>query len=280
MRMRPGFGIFGFETDNSPLTMALSEKVLHRIAAEPRASVFAAHFSEQTEWHTVDHEHHCAQLMVLTSGAASIRAASGHWVLPSGRYLYIPAHTTHSLDSAGGVQGFALYLPAEVDAALPNRIFAFQGSSLMLEIVRRLTDLTDLTDTARAGNSERNLVAVLIDEIQRSFDMPLNMQMPLDPRLRRIANDILQSPAERRTLGQLASQTGFSERTILRRFREETGMTVVQWVQHARILLAATELRNGASVKQASATAGYDSVSSFIRLFSRIMGATPNLYKG
>jgi AraC-like DNA-binding protein/mannose-6-phosphate isomerase-like protein (cupin superfamily) len=275
--MRPGPEIFEFEMDNSSLTMAFSEQVFHRIAAEPRAKVFAAHFSEQTEWHTSDHEHHCAQLMLLTSGTASIHAASGDWVLPSGRYLYIPSHTTHSLDTAGSVQGFALYLTAEVDAALPNRIFTFQGTSLMLEIVRRLTDLTD---TSRESECGRNLVHVLIDEIRRSFDMPLNMQMPLDRRLRRIANDILQTPAERRTLGELASQTGFSERTILRRFREETGMTVVQWVQHARILSAATELRNGASVKQASATAGYDSVSSFIRLFIRIMGTTPNLYRG
>jgi AraC-like DNA-binding protein/mannose-6-phosphate isomerase-like protein (cupin superfamily) len=257
--------------------MVFSENTFHRIAAEARANVFAAHFNERIEWHTSDHEHQCAQLMVLTSGTASIHCASGDWVLPAGRYLYIPSHTKHSLDTGGSVQGFALYFTAEVDDALPNRIFTFQGSSLILEIVRRLTDLTD---TPRAGDCERNLVLVLIDEIRRSSDMPLFMQMPLDRRLRRIANDILQTPAERRTLSELAFQTGLSERTILRRFREETGMTVVQWVQHARILLAATELRNGASVKQASATAGYDSVSSFIRLFSRIMGTTPNLYRG
>jgi AraC-like DNA-binding protein/mannose-6-phosphate isomerase-like protein (cupin superfamily) len=257
--------------------MGTTEELFQQKVEGMRDRIFAAYFgSESIEWHTTDHQHSSAQLMALTLGTASIRTESGSWVLPPGRCLYIPPDTTHSLDTDGEVRGFVLYLTSEMESVLPRRVWTFQASRLLFEVVRRLAEFSDMPNVS---SYEENLARVLIDEIQRSFDLPPLMQMPLDQKLRGMASQILQFPNDKRTLEEWSYRTGMSERTLFRRFKDETGMTVGQWVQHARVHFAANQLGGGASVKQAAAAAGYDSVSSFIKSFTRIMGVTPGEHR-
>jgi AraC-like DNA-binding protein/quercetin dioxygenase-like cupin family protein len=259
------------------LNMPTTEEMLHERVAQTQGRLFAVYFgAESTEWHTSSHSHESAQLMALTKGSATIRTDSGAWVLPPERCLFIPSNTKHSLDSVGDVRGFVAYLPLEMERSLPRRVFTFQASCLLIEVARRLAELAH---TPERSEYEANLAPVLMDEIRRSFDVPLRMQMPLEPRLRSMASEILHSPNDAKTLAEWSSRTGMSERTLLRRFKEETGLTVGHWVQHARVQLAAAQLAEGASVKQAAAIAGYDSVSSFIKSFTRIMGVTPGEHK-
>jgi AraC-like DNA-binding protein len=256
--------------------MGIAEDTFHARVDNLGERVFVAHFSQATEWHSTAHQHAFGQLIVLTGGAASIQAAAGRHVLLPDRCLYLPMNTPHAMDTANPVRGFVVCLPNAETQRLPDGISAFNGSRLLLEILRRLADLTDSPERTLA---EANLIRVLLDEIRRSSDQPLEMQMPIDRRLREMATDILQHLDEHRTLAQCAAVTGMSERTLLRRFKEETGLTVGQWVQHARVYSAATQLRKGVSVKLAASSVGYDSASSFIKSFTRIMGVTPGSFR-
>jgi AraC-like DNA-binding protein len=252
--------------------MSTTEDTFHAKVDNLGGRVFVAHFSQDTEWHSTAHQHAFAQLIVLTGGAASVQTDAGRHVLLPDRCLYLPVNMTHSMDTANPVQGFVVCLTDSVNQRLPTGITAFNGNRLLLEILRRLAELTDSHERSL---QEANLVQVLRDEIQRSTDQPLAMQMPIDRRLREIATDILQRPDENRTLEEWVAMTGISKRTLLRRFKEETGLSVGQWAQHARVFSAATQLRKGVSVKLAASSVGYDSVSSFIKSFTRIMGVTP-----
>jgi AraC-like DNA-binding protein len=248
------------------------EEAFHAKVDSLGGRVFVAHFSQATDWHSNAHQHAFAQLIVLTVGAASVQTAAGRHVLLPDRCLYLPANTPHSMDTANPVQGFSACLTDSLDARLPTGIAAFNSNRLVLEILRRLADLTNSPERSAA---EANLIRVLFDEIQRATDQPLELQMPIDRRLREMATDILQHLDEHRTLEDWAAMTGIPKRSILRRFKDETGLSVGQWVQHARVLSAATQLRTGVSVKHAALSVGYDSVSSFIKSFTRIMGVTP-----
>jgi AraC-like DNA-binding protein/quercetin dioxygenase-like cupin family protein len=252
--------------------MSTIEDAFHAWVENLGERVFVVHFSQATEWHSTAHQHPFGQLTVLTGGAASFKTPAGRHVLLPDQCFYVPAHTPHSMDTANPVRGFVVCLPEAVDCRLPTGITAFGAGRLLREILRRLADLTGSPERTLA---EANLIRVLLDEIQRSTDQPLAMQMPIERRLREMATDILQHPGENRTLDEWVAMTGISRRTILRRFKEETGLSVGQWVQHARVFAAATQLKKGVSVKHAASSVGYDSVSSFIKSFTRIMGVTP-----
>ena len=70
------------------------------------------------------------------------------------------------------------------------------------------------------------------------------------------------------------------ERTLKRRFRRATGLSLIEYVQNLRIEEAKRLLETTAlPVDEVSALAGYDNFSFFNRLFKRLCGITPAGYR-
>ncbi|WLQ17078.1 AraC family transcriptional regulator [Hahella aquimaris] len=102
--------------------------------------------------------------------------------------------------------------------------------------------------------------------------------MPRDKRLLRLSHRLLPAPENNDSLLTLASDIGMSERTLTRKFREETGLSLGQWRQLARLAWALELLAQGVPVTQTALELRYDSVSAFITLFRRYFGKTPGRY--
>lgn len=82
------------------------------------------------------------------------------------------------------------------------------------------------------------------------------------------------------TIARLAAHARVSERTLSRRFTEETGYTPMQWVMRARLDLARELLENSELGIDAVATAVGLGTGVNLRLhFRRILGTTPSEYR-
>ncbi|MEV8591394.1 helix-turn-helix domain-containing protein [Streptomyces sp. NPDC052012] len=82
------------------------------------------------------------------------------------------------------------------------------------------------------------------------------------------------------TLADIATQAGTSTRTLIRRFRDHTGATPLQWLHRARIrqaqhLLETTEH----SVERIGAQVGFGSPTAFRDRFKRTTGVSPQTYR-
>ncbi|TLQ42000.1 GlxA family transcriptional regulator [Streptomyces marianii] len=82
------------------------------------------------------------------------------------------------------------------------------------------------------------------------------------------------------TLGDIAAQCGTSTRTLIRRFRTQTGTTPLQWLHRARIrqaqhLLETTEH----SVERIGHQVGFGSPTAFRDRFKRTTGVSPQTYR-
>ncbi|MFJ2738583.1 GlxA family transcriptional regulator [Streptomyces sp. NPDC087440] len=82
-------------------------------------------------------------------------------------------------------------------------------------------------------------------------------------------------------LADLAAEAAMSVRTFSRRFREEAGMTPVQWlagqrVQRARQLLEETDL----PVDRVAGEAGFGTGASMRQHFQAALGVSPHAYRG
>jgi AraC-like DNA-binding protein len=86
------------------------------------------------------------------------------------------------------------------------------------------------------------------------------------------------NPADARTLGELATAAGMTERTVARLFLKETGLTFGQWRRQLRLLAALERLGAGESVSNVALDVGYEDVSSFIAVFKAALGDTPARY--
>ena len=82
------------------------------------------------------------------------------------------------------------------------------------------------------------------------------------------------------SLTSLAAQAGMSERTFQRRFRADTGMAPMAWLQrerlfHAQILLETT----AASLAEIAHISGYESLDTFRIAFKRALYTSPATYR-
>ncbi|MET0387949.1 MAG: helix-turn-helix domain-containing protein [Polyangiales bacterium] len=87
----------------------------------------------------------------------------------------------------------------------------------------------------------------------------------------------LHSPLSLRALAQRA---GLSERTLSRRFREQTGTTPLHWLRHARVrraqqLLETTSL----SIESVAAAVGFGSASTLRQRFQHLVVTSPREYR-
>lgn len=81
-------------------------------------------------------------------------------------------------------------------------------------------------------------------------------------------------------VAQLADQTAMSERTLIRRFKQATGDSLVHYLQCLRVDAAKKLLRGThTSIETITQQVGYQDVSSFIRLFKKHTGLSPSIYR-
>ncbi|WP_419875312.1 helix-turn-helix domain-containing protein [Candidatus Pristimantibacillus sp. PTI5] len=95
-----------------------------------------------------------------------------------------------------------------------------------------------------------------------------------------IISDLEQHPHESVTVGQLAARCGWSERHFSRVFKQHTGQSFLQYLQHLRIkksceLLRSSQLKISAIAEEA----GYKNIDAFLTHFKRIAGMTPREYR-
>lgn len=70
------------------------------------------------------------------------------------------------------------------------------------------------------------------------------------------------------------------ERTVKRRFKSATGVTLIEYVQNLRVEEAKRQLEAGSiAIDEISAAVGYEDSSFFRRLFKRLTGLTPSQYR-
>ncbi|ANR90073.1 GlxA family transcriptional regulator [Mycobacterium avium] len=82
------------------------------------------------------------------------------------------------------------------------------------------------------------------------------------------------------TLRDIARRASSSERTINRRFKQETGHTPMQWVNNVRIRHAQQLLESTSdSVETISRQAGFTSATNFREQFRRLAGVSPRSYR-
>ena len=79
---------------------------------------------------------------------------------------------------------------------------------------------------------------------------------------------------------EMVTQSGVPERTFKRRFTQATGMPPLDYVQRLRIELAKRRLeQSDTAIEQIGWAVGYEDPASFRKLFRRVTGVAPGIYR-
>lgn len=218
------------------------------------------------------HRHDWVQLSWALSGVLEVRTASGSYLAPPQRAVWIPPGLEHEVNTSARAEMRSLYLDAAVTAGAPPRCRVLGVTPLVRELILALSALPlEYDESGPAGR----LAAVLLDGIAGLPELDFGLPVPADPRLLRLCAALQADPADRRTLDGWAATLGLSGRTLARLFRSETGLSFADWRRRLRLLLALGALEAGRSVTAVALDSGYDSLSAFIAAFRTEFGTTP-----
>lgn len=81
------------------------------------------------------------------------------------------------------------------------------------------------------------------------------------------------------TLDDIALDLNYSGPYLSNLFKQETGLTIREYILDQRILLAQSLLADGSSVQDATIAAGFNDYSNFIRSFKKATGMPPGKFR-
>lgn len=223
------------------------------------------------------HFHDFDQLVYASRGVMTVRTGDGTWVVPTRRAVWIPAAVPHSITMSGTVAMRTLYLRPRLARTLPRGCCVVNVSPLLKELILHACAVATLKKTVKW---QRQLIDVVIGQLQAVQMVPLQLPNPSDPRALRIAELLLADPSDRRPLKHVCKVAGASKRTVERLFQQDVGMSLGKWRQQLRLLQAMQLLAEGAKVTHAALEAGYSTPSAFISMFRKSLGTTPARFFG
>ncbi|WP_031049157.1 GlxA family transcriptional regulator [Streptomyces sp. NRRL F-5650] len=152
---------------------------------------------------------------------------------------------------------------------------AAAGMDLCLHMIRR-----DYGSAVAAHAARLSVMPLERDGGQAQFIVHDHVPAPKGSELEALLTWLRENLARDLTLADIAAQAGTSTRTLIRRFRDQTGTTPLQWLHRARVrqaqhLLETTEH----SVERIAGQVGFGSSTTFRDRFKRTTGVSPQTYR-
>lgn len=223
--------------------------------------------------HTIaPHRHPRAQLIFGLHGVMTVRAAESMWTVPASHALWMPPGIEHGVHMDSDVEMRSLYFEPRAVRSLPRDCRVMFVSPLLRELVVRAMEIPPLYD--ERGRDGR-VMQLIVDEIAALEPQPMGLRMPRDARLARLCERLLGDLAANASIPARGREVGLSERSVIRLFPLETGLSFGRWQQQARLLKAFALFDEGLGVTQVALELGYSSPASFTKMFRRQLGTTP-----
>jgi len=206
--------------------------------------------------------------VLARTGLFTAHTESRAWTIPAHRALCVPDGSRLRIETRRRVGIRCLYTRAELELLADVRVVNLD--SLTQELIAHAIDAAplDLHEPADAA-----LITLLADQLSRLPDALLQLPLPTDPTALAVAGAIMAQPAA--SLHDHLRTAPASRRTLERRFKTETRMSLGQWRRRACILSAVAMLAEGDSVTSVALRVGYASPSSFIAAFHAELDAAP-----
>ena len=226
-------------------------------------------------WELVTHAHKKGQLIFVEKGVTSLETKGGIWNVPFQGAVWVPPNVEHRSIISDNSKGLILFIDPKVCEQLPKECCTLSISSLLREILQKVATFPENYDEK---GYEGQLIEILLNELRTAPLGELNLPLPSDPRLKKLTEQIIQTPVARETLQTWAKSINMSSRNMSRLFLEETGMSVNQWRRQLHVVNAIFMLGEGRSLQDITEQLGYKSTSSFITMFRKIAGASPKRF--
>jgi AraC-like DNA-binding protein len=219
------------------------------------------------------HAHPDAMLAWCYRGTVWVYLEEAMWRLAPGQGVWIPPHTPHTSRHERDSTGCYTYIPGPSLIAPIDSVTQVLVPRAVQEMLLHL-GINDMPTDLRV-----RIQAVLIEMLQQptaeAADGWGEVPMPTDERVQPLVQAVLADPGDAQSATQLFLAHGLHERTVLRVFHHDIGMSFSQWRTGVRMTLAARLIVDGTPIGAAAHRCGYATTSAFSAAFKSRFGITP-----
>ncbi|MBQ0038438.1 MAG: AraC family transcriptional regulator [Clostridiales bacterium] len=241
------------------------------------------------------HYHNFHKIILLLAGKASYAIEGERYKLTPGDYVLVSRGSIHRPEVEPGAfyERMILYISPEFLARLRTddcnleRCFhraqsdfhyvyhagadnpikplflqleqAWNGEEFGAEILRQSLFMHLMVEVNRATEGQRYIRPTAGDSKIVSLLQYLNLHL-----------------TEALSIDELSSRFYISKYYMMRRFKEETGYTIHNYITEKRLLLAQQQIQQGASLTEACYQSGYQDYSTFSRAYKKRFGHVPS----
>ena len=245
-------------------TRELPAPIMFRSAYVPAAGLYP------------EHQHAWGEFVYAFSGVMEVKVAGHHYLAPPQYGIWLPPDVEHVGLNRYEAHHCSLYLSPAACAALPRQPCALTVSPLVRAL---LEHLQQMGAHHPCNAAQERLLQVLVDQLVNAPSAGSYLPTSDDPQLGAVLRMLEEQPGDNRSLPELAQAAHTTERTLMRRCQRDLGMSLADWRQRLRVVKAMPLLEAGQTVETIALDLGYGSASSFITMFKRLVGATPDEFR-
>lgn len=169
-------------------------------------------------------------------------------------------------------RAYAYHFPAHYEDLL--------GNLLMKIVMTSLPDMEQLEGKELTDRAHLTLFFVYLNELCRRKDFYLEQEETIHhPMVKAVTTYIETHIARTISVDELADYVHMSKYHFLRKFKEQTGMTVHRYITSKRLLKACKALVEGEPIAEVYQQAGFVDYSSFFRNFKSAYGVSPREFR-
>ena len=242
------------------------------------------------------HYHEFCKLLFLCSGSGSYAVEGHRYLLNPGDVVLLGSHCIHRPEFEPGLpyERIILYIsPAFLqresvgDCRLEDCFSGAQGHVLRLPEKRRQHLLEQLAALEAELSDNRygreiacnsRLLRLLVDIARAQQSSGSHHPEPIHPTDQTVVSLLAYLDShltEEITIDHLADRFFLSKFHMMRRFREQTGTTIHNYLRERRLFLARDLLSQGMASTEVCYRVGFGSYSAFSRAYSKFFGTTP-----
>lgn len=223
------------------------------------------------------HRHSWGQLNVSDGGVMEItienqRVLTAPWQFA----VWIPAGVSHCSFNRKNIDYCSVSFPAAIALKLPSQACVLPLSGIVREIIR---DLRQRQIKQLTRPQDLTLGQVLVDQLLQQTPSGTWLPTTDDRLIKPVIDGLRQNPGDTRSLAQWGKLVYASEKTLSRRFVQLMNISFREWRGRLRFLTSLSMLKNAISVQEIAYTLGYSNPSSFIAMFHKATGMTPEKYR-
>ncbi|HDC4805844.1 TPA: helix-turn-helix transcriptional regulator [Enterobacter kobei] len=212
---------------------------------------------------TQAYKRHChpqLSLGAIVEGQTCCVCHDSEYILHPGDLIVIPAYAPHSCNPIAG------------QARSYHMLYIYTDRPLALQVIRNATffkHFLDIVETMSPASVDR-----LLSALPHRADNPDALRSTSQHIQQALLADLAAPPS----LDELAQRFSLRKETLIRTFRQDTGLTPASFLNISRVEYAKARLRAGDDIADVSYQSGFADQSHFHKTFVRYSAATPRQY--